>query len=91
MKEVETIARAVRANVEPGYVELIFEKLKKYDNNTLSSLYYDLTHKKPLEIDALSGTVVRYGKRLCISTPVHRTMYAALLPYHIKHSTQSRT
>jgi len=91
MREVETIARAVHANVEPGYVEMIFEKLKKYDNNTRSSLYYDLTHEKPLEIDALSGTVVRYGERLDISTPVHRTMYAALLPYHIKHSTHSRT
>lgn len=91
MKEVETIARAVHANVEPGYVELIFEKLKKYDNNTRSSLFYDLTHEKPLEIEALSGTVVRYGEKLGISTPVHNTMYAALLPYHIKHSSHSKT
>jgi 2-dehydropantoate 2-reductase len=87
MGEVEAIAKAAQANIEQGYIKMIFEKLNKHDNNTRSSLYHDLTHEKPLEIEALSGMVIQYGERFGISTPIHKTIYAALLPYHLKHNT----
>ena len=85
MKEVLIIARTKGARIEDGFIETVFETLRKFDNNTRSSLYHDLSHENPMEIEALSGTVLRYGKELGIATPIHRSIYASLLPYHFKH------
>lgn len=86
MRETETIARAAGVNIPNGFTDFICETLKTLDSNSRSSLYHDLVNGKPLEIEALSGRVVALGKALGIATPVHRAMYAALLPYHRKHS-----
>ena len=85
MRETEAIARALGIPLEPDHVDSVFEKLSNFNNETRSSLYYDLTHEKPLEIEALSGAVVRYGAKLGILTPVHEFFYAALLPHHLRH------
>lgn len=90
MRETQSVALALGIPIEPSFVDSLFEILKKFDNNTRSSLHYDLTHGKPLEIEALSGTVVRYGTRLGISIPIQNTIYSSLLPYHLKHTRLSQ-
>jgi 2-dehydropantoate 2-reductase len=85
MKETETIARALRVNVQENIIEKMFETLRSMETNTYSSMYHDLVNEKPLEVEAFSGTLVRYGQQLGIPTPIHRTVYAALLPYHLKN------
>jgi 2-dehydropantoate 2-reductase len=85
MRETEAVARASGIPLEPGYVDGVLEKLSRYPNETRSSLHFDLTHEKPLEIEALSGAVVRYGTHLGIPTPVHEFLYATLLPHHERH------
>ncbi len=93
MNEVYAIARAKGVNVEPIDREKVIAGLKRFDPNTRSSMYFDLIHEKPLEVEALNGTVIRLGEELGVPTPIHRTMYAALLPYHLKHlrNRDSRT
>jgi 2-dehydropantoate 2-reductase len=85
MRETDAVARARNVPVEPGYLDGVFETLGKFDRATRSSLYNDLAHGKPMEIDALSGTVARLGAASGIPTPIHRAIYAALLPYHLLH------
>ena len=46
-----------------------------------SSLHYDLTHGRRLEIDTLQGYAVRLGEKLGVSTPALSVLYAALAPY----------
>jgi len=46
-----------------------------------SSMARDLADGRPLEVDALSGAVVRRGLKLGIPTPIHRTI-AACLSFH---------
>ncbi len=46
-----------------------------------SSMLYDLSHRRRLELAWLSGAVVRMGQELSVPTPVHRTVFAALHPY----------
>jgi 2-dehydropantoate 2-reductase len=86
MRETLALAHARGIGLPADFVEQVFEILKRYDNNSRSSLYHDLVHGKRLEIEAFSGYVMREGQRLGIPTPVHRAIYAALLPYHLKHS-----
>lgn len=86
MRETLAISRTQGIDIEPAFVDSVFDTLAKFDNETRSSLYYDLSHGKPLEIDALSGTVVRFGLSAGVPTPIHRTIYASLIPHHRKHS-----
>ena len=37
---------------------------------------------RPLEIESLSGAVVRYGEEAGLPTPANRTFLDALLPLH---------
>ena len=53
-----------------------------------SSQLIDLERGSPLELDGLSGAVVRLGKQTGVATPVHATVYAALKPF-INGSTKS--
>jgi 2-dehydropantoate 2-reductase len=46
-----------------------------------SSMHYDLTHGKRLEVEALHGTAVRYGREAGVPTPACEAVYAALLPH----------
>jgi 2-dehydropantoate 2-reductase len=85
MREVEAVAKARGMNIEAGYIDRLIRTLRRFGNSNRSSLYYDLIHEKPMEIEALSGAVVKYGQALGTSTPIHRTIYGALLPYHLKH------
>ncbi len=85
MKEVEALARAKGIGVEPLDRDRVITNLKRFDPDTRSSMYFDLVNEKPLEIEALNGTVVRLGKELGVPTPIHQMIYAALLPYHLKH------
>ncbi|MBI3787498.1 MAG: ketopantoate reductase family protein [Ignavibacteriales bacterium] len=85
MKEAIAIGRAKGINIEPDLVEKQIENLKKFENSAYTSMYHDLASGKPLEIEALSGAIVRYGRELDIPTPINRAIYATLLPHHILH------
>jgi len=86
MRETEAVAKALRVNIPSGIIDKMFETLRSMNTNTYSSMYHDLLNGKPLEIEAFSGTVIRFGDTLGIPTPTHRTIYAGLQPYHLKHS-----
>ena len=86
MRETETVARARGVPVEESFLRGVFDTLGRFDNRTRSSLYYDLVNGKPMEIEALAGTVVRLGTALGVSTPVNRAVYASLLPHHLHNS-----
>jgi len=44
-------------------------------------MYHDVARGKPMELDHLSGYIVRKGRELGVATPVHEMMYLALKPY----------
>ncbi len=91
MREVQLVAWKLGVEVEPVDEPRVLEGLKRFSDDTRSSMYFDLAAGKPLEIEALNGTVVRLGEQLGIPTPIHRVIYSVLLPYHIKHSQQQST
>ncbi|MEK6565806.1 MAG: ketopantoate reductase family protein, partial [Bacteroidota bacterium] len=88
MREVETVGRAKGVDIQALERKKVLEGIKRFDPDTRSSMYYDLLSEKPMEIEALNGTVVRLGKKLGVPTPIQRTIYAALLPHHLKHLLQ---
>jgi 2-dehydropantoate 2-reductase len=82
-REVFAVAEARRIKLPPGGVDGILG----YAENILqpdftSSMARDLAARRPLEIDAINGAVVRYGEEVGVPTPANRKMYEALLPAH---------
>lgn len=47
---------------------------------TLASMHRDLMDRRPSELEAQTGAVVRLGRELGVPTPVNAFIYAALLP-----------
>lgn len=86
MEETLAIARAKRVVLDLNLIDTFFDTLGKFRNDTRSSLYYDLVNGKPMEVESLAGAVVRMGEQLDIPTPIQKTIYASLLPYHRKHT-----
>jgi 2-dehydropantoate 2-reductase len=82
MEEGGAVARSRGVHLPADTIPVMLERLPAMNPDTRSSLHYDLTHGKPLEIEELSGTVVRLGGAAGIPTPVHRIIHAALLPHH---------
>lgn len=91
MREIQAIAWKLRIDIEPVDEAKVLEGLKRFDGNTRSSMYFDLVSEKPMELEALNGTVVRLGEQLGVPTPIHRVIYSILLPYHLKHTKQQST
>jgi 2-dehydropantoate 2-reductase len=86
MREVQAVAQKLGVEVEPVDEPRVLEGLKRFSDDTRSSMYFDLVAGKPMEIEALNGTIVRLGEQLGVPTPIHRVIYSVLLPYHLKHS-----
>jgi 2-dehydropantoate 2-reductase len=91
MREIQSVAWKSGVEVEPVDEAKVLEGLKRFSHDTRSSMYFDLVSEKPMEIEALNGTVVRFGEQLGVPTPIHRVIYSVLLPHHLKHTRQSST
>jgi 2-dehydropantoate 2-reductase len=87
MREVQSVALRLGVDVDPVDETRVLEGLKRFSDDTRSSMYFDLVAGRPMEVEALNGTVVRTGERVGVPTPIHRVIYAALLPHHLKHTT----
>ena len=83
----EAIGEAARIGRALGValaVDIESRTLTAIDNNPAhgkSSQLVDLERGRRLELDGLSGAVIRLGKQTGVPTPVHGTVYAALKPF----------
>ncbi len=78
MEEVYRVARAWDIALDEQAVERRYEFAMRIQPGVKPSMQLDLEAGKRLEIDALSGAVVRLGAEKGVPTPVHRTIFAAL-------------
>ncbi len=69
-------------------LEAIERTLDKLPGDLRASLLVDLEQGKPIEVEALLGSVVRRGRAAGIPTPVIATLYGMLKPH--EHGAPSR-
>lgn len=84
VEEVVAVGRARGVRLGPEVVDAHLNLALKLESDATSSLFYDLTHGKRLEIEALHGTAVRYGREVGVPTPACAAVYAALLPHDVR-------
>ena len=82
-REVERVARAEGVNVSADRISRIERYMETLPPSTRSSLLIDLQQGKPIEVEALQGSVVRRGKKAGVPTPIHAALYAVLKPYEL--------
>jgi 2-dehydropantoate 2-reductase len=80
LREVEAVGRARGVALPPDIVERTLELSEGFAPETKPSLLVDLEAGRRLELEAMNGTVVRYGHEVSVPTPVHSVIYAALKP-----------
>lgn len=81
LEELAAIAAAEKVGLAPDIVERILTGIAGLKPDTTSSMYYDLTHGKRLELEALQGHAVRLGERHGLPSPMLFAVYAALKPH----------
>lgn len=80
LREVETVGQARGVALPSDIVDHSLELSEGFAPETKPSLLADLEAGRRLELEAMSGTVVRYGQEAGVATPVHSVIYAALKP-----------
>jgi 2-dehydropantoate 2-reductase len=79
--EADRVGRAVVPGLPDGIAERVWGVLNSFAPTMHASMLDDLLRGKPLEVDYLSGEVVRLGRKLGIATPIHSVFLAALSPF----------
>jgi len=79
--EAARIGRKLGVALTDDVEERTLEFIDHNPPNGKSSQLVDLERGRRLELEGLSGAVVRLGAQTGIPTPIHRTTYAALKPF----------
>jgi 2-dehydropantoate 2-reductase len=80
MWEVASVAQALGVEVGEEEIRGAMQLVAQFEASATSSMQRDVVEGRPFELEAFSGTVVRKGAAAGVETPVHRAMYALLLP-----------
>ena len=81
LEEVVAVARAAAITLPGDVTERALASLKRFPPGMYASMANDLLRGRRLELESLSGHVVRKGRELGVPTPVHALAYACLKPY----------
>ncbi|MEV8467742.1 2-dehydropantoate 2-reductase [Fluviibacterium sp. DFM31] len=80
--EAAAVGKAVGIDLDADVAEVQFTRLmESLPRHSHASMLDDLNRGKPLELEYLSGEIVRLGQEHGIATPTHRFMRAALMPF----------
>ena len=79
--EVIAVGRAAGATLAPTLAVDTLNRLQGFPPDMFASMHHDLSDGKPLELDGLSGHVVRTGLRHGVATPFHHMAWACLRPW----------
>jgi len=84
MKEVEAVGRAHSANLDADVVEKSLAFIDAAAPHIRASMQVDVEAGRQFELEAMVGVIGRKGREAGIPTPLADTVYAALLPVHVK-------
>jgi 2-dehydropantoate 2-reductase len=79
--EGAAVAKAMGIKLPADIVEQHLQNHQKFPPGMYASMYHDLARGRRLELDSLSGLIVRKGRELNVPTPFHAMAYACLKPY----------
>ena len=84
LREIFAVARARHVALSDESVEKSMAFLDSLALGGTTSLQRDIADGKPSELEAWNGAVVRLGREVGVTTPVHEFIYHSLLPLELR-------
>jgi len=81
LDEIVAVVRAVGTAPSGGFLAAARDQLTAKDSPFASSMYRDLQHGRPIEIEEIIGDLLRRGTETGLSTPLLATAYTHLALY----------
>jgi 2-dehydropantoate 2-reductase len=81
MEEIEAVGRASQVALAPDIVDATVAYIEGDLEDMHASMHADIMAGRPLELEALTGAVVRAGLSAGVPTPINDVIYAALKPF----------
>ena len=78
--ETLAVGSAAGAPLEPDSLEWSMQALDNFPATGMASLAKDFSENRPVELEGLTGTVIRMGRQRQVPTPVNDALYAILKP-----------
>lgn len=82
LSEIEALGRARGLDLPPDAAATVATFVDGLDPTLKSSMLRDLERERPLEVESLNGTAVRFGADLGVPTPANERILERLLPLH---------
>lgn len=79
--EIAAVAAAEGVALSPGAEAEALTILQSFPPDVVASMRQDLDAGRRLELEGISGTIVRLGRKHGLATPVHDVAYACLKPF----------
>lgn len=79
--EIAAVGRAEGVRLDDDAEADALAILKSFPPDVVASMRQDLDAGRRLELEGISGTIVRLGRKHGIATPVHDVAYACLKPF----------
>ena len=80
IREVYAVARAHGVDIEEKAIDETIDFIDRMPPEGTASMQRDIMDGRPSELEEQSGTVVRYGEKGGVPTPINRFIYYSLLP-----------
>ncbi len=87
--EALAVGEASGAPLEPDSLEWSMNALDNFPAAGMASLAKDFAESRPVELEGLTGAVIRMGREYGVPTPVNHALYAALKPRANRIEAQS--
>lgn len=78
MQEIEALAKARGVKLPDHVVSEAVRLAESYNKSFKCSMLRDLEWRRPMEIEALNGMVVKLGRQSGVDTPLNQAIYACL-------------
>ena len=79
LREIESVGRAEGVGLDEDVVDKIMAYMESTAKDLHASMHTDLELGRPLELEALNGTVARLGREHGVPTPVNDVLYSLLV------------
>jgi 2-dehydropantoate 2-reductase len=86
LREVAAVATAEGVGLSDDAVDRHEALAQGLEPGTFSSLHYDMTHGKPMELEALHGELVRRALNHGVAAPATQAIYAILRPWAVRNA-----
>ena len=85
---IVAVAGAEGVDVSDDLVDRWLEFATDLDADSYSSLHYDMTHGKRMELETFHGTVVRLADDHDLPVSMSRAVYSILRPWAVRNETE---